>query len=358
MGHLFVTRGDIRHLACSAWLLPTDSNARVERVWLADDERLRAACEAGAHTTATGSIEGWGTDGRRIVEMLPKGERRPAVWLGNVGGHAATDIDWYLECVREFIRAGAEMEAFPDPDKRDRPLIAIPLVGTGAGGLVRRRGDLAGQLINGVGQTLREVDVDVVLVTNNPQAFAAAQWARRKHWGTHWETHWAAALEGAPGDLSELIAHAERLGAQSASGKMVAFVGAGLGVATGMPLWDSLLDKLAEEVGLAPDEVKGLDHLDKAAVIEASLRNDRSLGEMVVALLPKGLYSLSHSLLAATPSTEFVTTNYDDSLEQAGARRGQPSRGASGGASCRQRTLASEAPRLSRSSCRRRLEQG
>ena len=189
-GHLFITRGDIRRLACDAWLLPTAEGLRIEELWTRDDARLQRAVGDEIHRSAVAAEPNWGNHGVRSVRMLARDGLLPEVWLGNVGGHGGTDVAWIVEAVVEFVqRAEKPLARSLDPQRRDRPLLAIPFVGTGAGGLARRKGQVAQELVRQLSPVLTKVNADVVLVTANDEALAAAHRARRMavdDWPTWW----------------------------------------------------------------------------------------------------------------------------------------------------------------------------
>lgn len=335
-GHLFITRGDIRHLACEAWLLPTAADVHVRRLWFKDDKRLRAVIESGRHLDVRSSTPGWRGGDTRVALLLPAttpardgGELAcPAVWLANVGGHERTEASWLVEAVVDFVRAaGPDAAQRVDRDRRDRPLLAIPLVGTGHGGGARRKGEIARELVRQLEPVLEEIHVDVVLVTQNPEAFAAAQRARRMHWGHRWEARWRDAFaetseETSPGDP---IKTGMALAKQARRGRLVLFVGAGVSAGAGLPQWTTLLEQLAANLDLPVEEMKSLGALDRATVIATALeREHRSVGDAVAAQIPDGPYSLAHSLIATLPVTEVITTNYDRRLEDAAVDCGRP----------------------------------
>jgi hypothetical protein len=318
-GHLFITRGDIRHLACHAWLLPTDRWATVEGVWR-DDTRIGPELGAGRHQEAIAAEPGWKGESVRAVQMLPRDEGGGAVWLGNVGGHEDTPVGWVVDAVVDFVKRAAEATTPDvDPPKRDRPLLAIPFVGTGEAGLATRKGEVVRELVERLGSELGSVDADVVLVTRNDEALAAAQRARRIAVGAAWAERWDWAfgdgvpLPDGPYELGR------RLGEEARHGRLVLFVGAGVSAGAGLPQWNELLDQLADGVVTQKSALERLPYLDQATVIATALgRTRRTIGKAVAELIPEhGPYALAHSLIATLPVTELVTTNYDTRLESA-----------------------------------------
>ena len=79
-GHVFVVRGDLRKLACDAWLIPTSGRARPGNEWFLP----------GYDGPRQG---GPFADGRpRVQPLLDPAPNRPRPWLGRwwkAGGRAA-----------------------------------------------------------------------------------------------------------------------------------------------------------------------------------------------------------------------------------------------------------------------------
>jgi hypothetical protein len=106
---------------------------------------------------------------------LEAGAGDPVPWLTDV---AEASTDRLADHVVEFLEAAS---ATRDQRVRDResPLLALPLVGTGHGGWDRKQGDVTRTLVRTLQEWTRSHEADVVLVCWTPQAFAAAQAARR-----------------------------------------------------------------------------------------------------------------------------------------------------------------------------------
>src|SRR4051794_38206806 len=136
-GHVFVVHGDLTHLACDDWLLPTDRDLTLTDAWLpvlaenavrrADGGVPRLAIEAPAEFC----------DGTRRVLRVPDGARgdlpdaspltRGRPWLLDVGDKTDVEAQWLVDGVREWLGAvGSEST------ERSQPLLGLPLVGTGA----------------------------------------------------------------------------------------------------------------------------------------------------------------------------------------------------------------------------------
>ncbi len=169
-----------------------------------------------------------------------------AVQLNSEVRRLSEGADVYVRSAAADLRArGVKIR-----NGKSKYLIALPVIGTGAGGARHSVGEVLQALLKSLIVVAQEVDVDVALVTIEDDVYAAAQLERRK-------------LES-QGLLRfplsrHLTAHAERLAKLASSGHLVIFMGAGISAGAGLPLWDQLLDELAEEVGLGPSIERSLD---------------------------------------------------------------------------------------------------
>jgi hypothetical protein len=143
-----------------------------------------------------------------------------------------------------------------------------------------------------------------------------------------WIDHLAAASAPAPppaGGLDPENERAfERLVAELRNPGLMAFVGAGLSVGCGYPLWGKLLERLAE--GLTPALAatlagEGLSPLVRAERLRDYLGKgpyEKRMRELFDSHV--GAPGALHADLLALPLTHLVTTNYDDLLERAQTR--------------------------------------
>ena len=105
-------------------------------------------------------------------------------------------------------------------------------------------------------------------------------------------------------------------------GRLVLFLGAGVGVGAGLPTWDRLLFALGDRAGLTPAEqaqLRKLGELDRGEYVAQRLRSaGTSVGEEIASVLRAyDRVGLGHALLSGLPCTEAVTTNYDELFETA-----------------------------------------
>src|SRR5688500_13370740 len=122
MGHVFIVPGDVRRLACDGWLLPTDKDLALSYNWT-DDARLM---EVVARTRSTRGA--MGAD-ERVVHVRDTGAAD--LWMVDVG-LCETDMEWVHDGVRQVLhRAGEVLPAKSARCGRARPLLAVPVVGSG-----------------------------------------------------------------------------------------------------------------------------------------------------------------------------------------------------------------------------------
>jgi hypothetical protein len=250
----------------------------------------------------------------------------PQPWLANMGGVPGTAIGWYVAGATAFIEhAAAAYRETPPRHKRASLLLGVPVVGTGEGGAKHAAGDVVRQLIPALCERTRALDVDVAIVAREEAAFAAAQAERRR---AQDRAAWAALPP-------RLLMEVDRIAEYAGRGRLVLFVGGGVGRGAGVPLWDELLEQLAVKAGMSEEDRRSLgelDPVDRARVIGKRLKG-ASLGQAAADLLGGFVHhSLSHALLAALPVTEVVTTNYDRLFEDASRAASIPVRVLPGGA--------------------------
>lgn len=243
---------------------------------------------------------------RRVIPLLDESYACPRPWLVSVQGDPVANA---VAFVRTVARAGHGRFL-----RRDRRLVAAPVIGTGWGGKQAVAGDVLAELIPALAEAIRgDVEADVVVMTYTEADYAAAQHARRQ----------CSAPEALWEELPRrLRAPADQLAELAMQGRLVLFLGAGVGVGAGLPLWDGLLERLGELAGVGAAEREHyvqLGELDRAEYVGQRLRGGgRHLGAEVASVL--GSYDkvgLAHCLLAGLPCKETVTTNYDTLFETA-----------------------------------------
>ena len=309
---MFVTRGSLTSLACDAILVPSGTrNGRFGDVsggWSVPLPRDDAGYVVPAPDRE-----------RRVVEVVSgEGGRDPAVWVGHTGDTGEEPAKWYGAALAQFVREAAPRVAASDvgrPLGDPRPLLGVPLVGTGEGGMAHRKGEVVLAVIRAILDELARTDTDVVLVLRRSEDYAAAQQARA------WLMDFPS-LETSHREVArELARDAQR-------DRLVLFMGAGTGVGAGLPGWKALIGRLGDEAGMTTDaernELLALDPRDAGLILDRRLREQgRSLVELIRELVDSTLVSLTHQLLASLPVKEAATTNYDVLFEQAWREAGR-----------------------------------
>ncbi len=292
-GHVFVVHGDLRNLACDAWLLPCGRMLYVEGYWLKGMDVDRSDLPG----------EWTDDDHAQVVDAWPADRPRP-VLTDVVSG--SRPVDRHVDAVRRFVELSVGLPRFLT--QRELPLLGLPLVGTGHAGSRRRAGEVADKLLPALHDLARRHRVDLALVCRDADAYAAAQAARRD----------LPAARSPVGLGSSLMETAVTLAARAREGQLVLFIGAGVSQGAGLPGWNELLARLAGQAALDDPrgELGGLDYLDQAQALHMAFGESRSMGQAVrEELAGSPCHSLGHALLAALPAAEAVTTNYDQLFE-------------------------------------------
>lgn len=319
--HVFILFGDVTKLACDGWLLPCDQSRYVTQHWY--------------ETAPVGwkpelPSEAWKCQQTRVDRVTNWAANSPQPWFVDTGGHDGTPIEWYSAGVAEFIQvAAASVRQNRFLPQRSIPLLALPLIGSGKGGGAQRAGQIVSQLLPCLSAEAARNNVDIALVLNNDCSHAAAQHARQQYAMGHPET-WE-------GFSTEMRDSAEALAQDAIRGRLVLFLGAGVSQAANVPGWNGLLHQLAENVGMfdRAEQRRAFENLqivDQAKLIEMHLERRkeqaeiagqgahdvRSLGAEVKRIVSGYRHaSVAHTLLAALPTREIVTTNYDTLFESA-----------------------------------------
>ena len=233
-GHVFLVNGDITKLYCDSWLLPGDRKLQPRSQWSAENECLRDRLEK----KALSKIDQY----PRVFEFTDwSRDAGPKPWLVDMGGNQETKFDWYIKGVKEFficLNAGIAKERFIV--NRAKPLVALPLVGTGGGGAGNFAGDILDKLIPVLYEQARSFDLDVALVLNAPAAYTAAVNARKRFNSNM-----------GPIQLNDSLKEKARALAERAiKGELVLFIGAGVSAGAGLPIWRKLLLELAAKAEL------------------------------------------------------------------------------------------------------------
>lgn len=333
-GHVFIMRGSLTELACDAWLLPCDSEKRItsER-WIEHDNRLRVgpADSSGYFPLHISQPSTSWEEGSRSIPVTEDSPTLPTPWLTDTAIDGSASIqervtDLGLRLGAFLSRATEHYQDKPRLYGRARHLFAIPLIGSGEGGGAQFKGQLCRTVVQVLHEFCNSNPIDVALVMDDDQSFAAAQRARDALLRIpDFETLEATTPPNSIGmnwrlGKPEMVSAAIKLAREARQGKLVIFAGAGLSGAAGLPDWDELLVELAEgevvQGGAGLDDFQSLDVVDRAQIVSEK-KGISKLQETVSEKLISKHYGLGNGLIASLRLGEMVTTNYDTLIEQA-----------------------------------------
>lgn len=246
---------------------------------------------------------------------IPLADRAPhgvVVTVAAAGGRARDEraklaTEGALRCARESLeRAGVK-----------KPwLVALPCFLAGDGGARHDRVTVAEpQIEAALAFVEQQNDIDVAFVAFTEANYQVWLEARRR-------------VRARLGTKEESDQPDERLVASVARGECVIFAGSGLSLGSGLPGWSTLIDELADGLGVpASERREDLDYLLDLAQWYRNEGIEPSIEERVARTFTVAASgarpTVAQYLLASLPARYFVTTNYDDLFEAAlqGVRR-------------------------------------
>lgn len=191
---------------------------------------------------------------------------------------------------------------------RAKHLLALPLIGTGSGGLFKATGFVIRSLLKLLNEKCEELQVDVALILYEKDVYVAVQKERKRLTPYKYKLFLHKYLFDSIDELSEI----------AVNGDLALFIGAGASMGAGLPGWAKLLEELASEFSLDMLEFKKLSYLDQAKIIDRRLHgSDRSVGKEISKRLQSHYFSPTHALLQSLPTKAVITTNYDVLYEKA-----------------------------------------
>lgn len=311
--HLFVIHGDLNHVHADGYLIPADCQLAIEPRW----QTLLAGLPAPRLQQPTGSH-------RRGIKLGVLERPRPGAESTDEPDEVlllVSDVASVTEDLARLTRslelaldaAAGHWEHNASTARRERPLLAMPLIGCGGGGFHRVQGAVVAALLRTLDTRLPGLSFDVALICFERAQYAAVQSTRADA---------ELCLPDLPGDFNE---QAAALAKHAGDGTLGVLFGAGVSMPLGLPDWQTLLTRLAQ--GTATEDLgdlSRLDPMDAASLVLDGLRPGpgtpgaqeefkRRLGLCVNT--PR--HSLTHGLLASLRPAVAVTTNYDRGYELA-----------------------------------------
>lgn len=273
-GHVFVLHGSLTALVCDLALIPTASDMYVEAYW----ERYCPRVPGGPTEEEVAAARRSLATGSRVGDLVPATRERPAfryvdVGLGRgrrmEGAYREAAVQWLddgvglaLTQVTEDVREGRLRAT------RERPLVAIPALGTGEGGFDAVRGEVTRNLLRRCQDAVSAGGFDVALVCLHRSDFAYVQSQR----------------DGDPQGLlsTQRQDRARTLGEVAAAGRLSLFLGAGVSAAAGVPGFTTLVQRASAALGRAEQPQNAAEAADAAGRLLAHVGEEtfrRSIGD-------------------------------------------------------------------------------
>ena len=314
LGALFVVQGDLRLIDADFYLLPTDAGGNVEQIW----RDMWGVDDTMQLSTLTDRSE---------VKVSSTGFRLvPCDVGGDYSKNTVEAMMKRLDDALDILSGAIALTHLSDPDapapefhrtrpaRRYRPLLAMPLIGVGRGGLGATRGEVIRQLITAIEHFLEMNEdtmgrFDVVLVCRTAADYAAVQHVRRRDV-----------------DVDELPNWLLRLVEYARAGRLAAMFGAGASAASGLPTWSGLLAAFATRFKMPTETAEGLQDLDptdaatllfQQAITKFGHAGSAYFQEAMRELLALDQTTLTLALLANMRLSIAITTNYDQGYELA-----------------------------------------
>ena len=324
MGHVFIIQSDLTQIACDAVLIPTDRDLRIEHYWP-------------SHTHPPSSYTPppeWTDETTRAMlappECVPPSPEGCLPVYINVGldtsfpsgpDNEEAGLEWLFEAVVSAVTLLAAHKSSPEDQPafwRSLPLVALPLIGTGKGGMHASIGAVIAFLVPRLQDLAADANVDLALVAHDEDAYAALQAFRRRRLDP--ALAWRPLFGPDVSHDRKAIFHstADSLVASIERNELALFIGAGASAGAGLPTWGALLRALADAAGIDPSSLSVLpSFLDQAHILEERLGGTEAMGSVIASQLRSPVFSLTHALLASLQTDCAITTNYDNLFEAA-----------------------------------------
>ena len=334
---VFVIHGDLTSLHAHGYFIPSSATLSLDDQWretLVDPDRDPQWEPLDPSGSARVRV-GWERDALPSHGVLaeppdgltdasagrPPGPERDRLFVvTDIFVPNAVRTDHLLSGIDHALDAVADRWAGRPAQNRERPLLAMPLVGTGRGGFNARQGLVVKDILQLLDRRVSELPFDIALVCFSRAQYAAVQRTREQA---------GLCLPNLPAPLARA---ATELGDLAEGNSLGVLFGAGLSIPLGLPTWHELLGTLAAgtEAG-AMDDLRDLDPIDAASLVISALEQEAAkvadgtapsperdvFLERIRGLVTLQRHSLGHGLLASFRPVVAVTTNYDEGYELA-----------------------------------------
>jgi hypothetical protein len=178
-GHVFVLHGYLGQISCDAWMLPTDTNLRIDGWDHPSIHKCVKPCN-----WSLGIDDFPNKSDQRVLKCEIEGCAQNTPWLvlcsltDKEKQENQLSVDWYIEGVRLFLeQVSRDLEAFArrlncgrysPAHGRSKPLVLIPVVGTGDGGGKDRTGEVIKKLLLELWSCSERLQLDIGVVTRQP----------------------------------------------------------------------------------------------------------------------------------------------------------------------------------------------
>lgn len=324
--HVFIARGDIRTLACDAWLVPSGSLSMPDEYkYPATKSMFKAGVKTAFPSCARVEPKtklqqmlypsSWGDANFRIIEVVdwPKDRGIPYSTLGGICGN----FDSLLESIKQFLYAfygsyvcnsRQRTSKLPLHD-RTHHLVALPVLGTGSGGFRGHTGLVVSEILKLLDLAVVEYGFDVVLVCYDDPTYVTAQIARLKLFRNPWS------------NLDDHLQNIARDIAQMALDDQIVLFFAGQGATQLFPGLEGAWVELAKIFNLSTAEIEQLMELstyDRSKFFISKMKNSQpsKFYDLFASLFFSDEIQLFHFLLSQIPSSAMITTNIDQQHER------------------------------------------
>jgi hypothetical protein len=284
---VFVAHGDLTRLACDGVLVPTDFRLKVRDDW-----------------------GRWVPNNKEIIwcDRVTERRRIKGQWVRYVdvgSAESVAEVAWLVEGVRQALTAATGDFDVQERGRygRARPLIGMPVFGTGGGGYNPQRGAAIDAVLTEAG-TAAKSGVDIALICWDRSDYTAVQ-SRRAN--STWDLSASQRRE------------ADHLGELVRKDYAALFLGAGVSTPAGLAGWDQLLHDIAADLDGLPkrfDQTVQQDPSRAAMILQSKLGTD-GFAEALRNRLTTTEHAIGHALLSSLQIAEAITTNVDNLYELA-----------------------------------------